>query len=72
MVRPSGRGSGWLGRLFQYKDPGSAAYRAVREDEELAPLHRLEDTDHDDRDDAEDRLSSTEFEIVDREGDVRR
>jgi hypothetical protein len=71
---PRSFGRGWLGRLFQYKDPGSAPYHAVGEAEELAPLHRLHDPDHDDDDgdDEEDRLSSTEFEIVDREGDTRR
>jgi hypothetical protein len=75
---PRSFGRGWLGRLFQYRDPGSAPYHAVREIEELAPLHRLHDPDPDpdddddgDVDNEESRLSSTEFEMVDREGDVR-
>lgn len=69
---PRSSGRGWVGRLFQYKDPGSAPYYAVREEEELAPLHRLHDPDHDDGDDEEDGLGSTDFEMVDREADVGR
>lgn len=66
---PRSSGKGWLGQLFQYKDPGSGSYHTVG-DEELAPLHRLHDPDHGDGDD-EDGLGSTEFEVVDGEGDVR-
>jgi hypothetical protein len=65
---PRSSGKGWLGRLFQYKDPGSASYHHVG-DEELAPLHRLHDRG--DGDDEEDGLGSTEFEVVDGAGDVR-
>jgi hypothetical protein len=65
---PHSLGKGWLGRLFHYKDSGSALYHHVG-DEELAPLHWLHD--HGDGDDEEDGLGSTEFEVVDGAGDVR-
>ena len=70
--RPLGRGL--FGRLFQYKDPGPSPYHAVGADEELAPLHRLNDPDRDDEDDEESGSNSMEFEIVNREGlgDVKR
>jgi hypothetical protein len=71
LSNPRSSGRGWLRRFFPYKDPGSATYHAVQEDEELAPLHRLHDPDPDGEDGEEDRLSSTEFEIVNREGDVK-
>lgn len=73
---PFSSGRGWIGRLFQYKDPGSASYQVVREEEELAPLHRLNDPDHEpeDEDDDEDEdapSSTTDFEMVDGREDMR-
>ena len=60
----SSRGRGWVGQLFQYREPPSAAYQSVRGEEELAPLHRLHDEE-----DVEDGDSNEEFEVVDRDRD---